>query len=95
MLIEVPYKEGDTITLKTAAGEEILSRLVKEDNDSIKISKPMALTAAQGGLGLVPWVFTVGQDTEITLRTDSIMFIAKTEEGMAKQYIESTTGITL
>lgn len=95
MLIEAPYKIGDTVTIKTAAGEEIIARLDSEEGSKLKIKKPMALTAANGGLGLVPWAFTVDQESIITLNTEAVMFIAKTESGMAKQYIESTTGITV
>ena len=54
MLIEVPYKDGDTITFKTVAGEEVIARLVQKAEDSMKISKPMALTMNKDGLGLVP-----------------------------------------
>ena len=31
MLIETSYKDGDTISFKTVAGEEIVARLVKKD----------------------------------------------------------------
>ena len=31
MLLESSYKEGDTISFKTVAGEEIVARLVKKD----------------------------------------------------------------
>lgn len=95
MLIDKPYTEGDTITFKTIAGEEVVARLEKKDQDSIRVKKPMALTAAQGGIGMVPFTFTVAPDTPLEINLATVVFIAKTDSAMASQYIESTTGIKI
>ena len=95
MLLESSYKEGDTISFKTVAGEEVIARLVQKAEDSMKISKPMALTMNKDGLGLVPFMFTVSKDSDVIINLTTVVFIAKTEKGMADQYIESTTSIKL
>ncbi len=95
MLLEATYKEGDTISFKTVAGEEVIARLLKKEKDSMKVKKPMALTMTKDGIGMVPFTFTVGRDSEIDVNLGSIVFIAKTEKAMADQYIESTTGIKM
>ena len=95
MLLEVSYKDGDTISFKTVAGEEVIARLVKKETDSMKVKKPMALTMTKDGIGMVPFTFTVGRDSELDINLSTIVFIAKTEKGMADQYIESTTGIKI
>ena len=95
MLIEAPYKNGDTVSMKTVAGEEIIARLVDESGDTLTVNKPMALTATQQGLGLVPFTFTVNPESKISLNKNTLVFIAKTDSEMSKQYIESTTSIKL
>ena len=95
MIIDTPYKVGDTISFKTVAGEEIIARLVEEKGNKLKVSKPMALTATQQGLGMVPFTFTVSPETNIELNLNTIVFVAKTDEDTAKQYIQSTTGISV
>ena len=95
MLIEVPYRDGDTISFKTVAGEEVIARLVQKEENSMKIRKPMALTMNKDGLGLVPFMFTVSKDSDVIINLTTVVFIAKTEKGMADQYIESTTSIKL
>jgi hypothetical protein len=55
----------------------------------------MALVMAQQGPGLGPYTFTVGSDTKITLNKAGILFVAKSDPEMGKQYIESTTGIVI
>lgn len=95
MLIETAYKDGDTISFKTVAGEEVICRLVKKEKDSMKVKKPMALTGTKEGIGMVPFTFTVGRDSELDINLQTVVFIAKTEKAMADQYIESTTGIKI
>lgn len=95
MLIETPYKENDTITVRTTAGEEIVARFVEEDDTSITIVKPMALVATQQGMGLGPFAFTVDPSSKIKLSKHSVLFVHKTIDEMSKQYIASTTGLTL
>ena len=95
MLIEAPYKNGDTISVKTVAGEEIVARLVDENGETVTVTKPMALTATQQGIGMVPFSFTVSPESKLSLNKNTLVFVAKTDESTAKQYIESTTNIKL
>jgi hypothetical protein len=95
MLIEAPYKNGDTVSVKTVAGEEIVARLVDENNNTITVTKPMALTATQQGIGMVPFSFTVNPESKLNLNKNTLVFIAKTDEDTAKSYIETTTSIKI
>jgi hypothetical protein len=95
MIIETPYKKSDAITLKLTSSEEIIARFVEEDATTITVTKPMALMMAQNGPGLGPFTFTVSPDVNLKLNKSAILFVHKSDEEMAKQYIESTTGIAL
>jgi len=95
MIIETPYKANDTVTIRTSAGEEIVARFVEEDANSITVTKPLALMASEGGIGLGPWVFTVDPQTKLKLNKTIILFVQKTEQGMASQYVQATTGLAV
>ena len=95
MLIETPYKEGDVISLKLTSGEEVVARLEKETNDTIELHKPLMLIAQQQGLGLAPFMFSVGPNTKFILKARSVMCIAKTVDDLSKEYTTQTTGIHL
>ena len=72
MIIDVPYKATDTITIRTTAGEELLARLVEETDKTITIEKPMAVMVTQQGLGLGPFTFTVAPDAKLKLNKKTI-----------------------
>ena len=95
MLIDTPYKNGDTITIKSSAGEEIVARLVEETDSTVKVHKPMAIMTTQQGIGLGPFAFTLSQDADVVLNKSAILMVAKTEKEMAAQYTQSTTGLAI
>jgi hypothetical protein len=95
MLIEAPIKDGDTVTIKTFNGDELIARLVETKTNTYVVAKPLAIMATQQGLGLGPYTFTVNPDSKIEINKNAVIFIAKTDSEMAKQYISSTSGIKM
>ena len=95
MIIEMPYKAQDPITVRTTAGEEIVGRFVEEDDKTITITKPLALQVTPQGIGLGPFCFTVNPESKFKLQKHAVLFVHKTEEAMGKQYMQNTTGIAL
>jgi len=95
MLIDIAYKEGDTVSIKTVAGEEIVARLEKEDDHYYYLHKPMCLVAGQQGMGLAPYMFSVSQDATFKLKGSAVACVLKTEKELASQYTQQTTGIAV
>jgi len=96
MLITTPYKEGDIVSIKVTSGEEIIAKLVDESDDRLTVTKPFALVPGQGGgLGMMPWVLSIAPDQKIQINKNTTMLVHKTEDGISKQYLEQTTGLTM
>ena len=95
MIIDTPFKIGDTVSLKISSGEEIVGRLEEETDKHYQLSKVLMLTMNQQGIGLAPYMFTIKPDAKVNITKGNVICILKTEEEMAKQYISSTSGITI
>jgi len=96
MLIETPYKNGDTITIKLVGGDEVVARFDDSAGpDEIKLIKPMVVMMAQQGFGFMPYVLTADPDTKITIPRSQILAIVKTHKPVADAYIKQTTGLTI
>lgn len=93
MIIETPYKVGDTVSIKLTSGEEVVARYKEDKNNAMVLSKPLMVTAAQKGLGLAPFMFTIGTDATVSIDNSKVVCVVKTQDDMSKQYITSTTGI--
>jgi hypothetical protein len=95
MLITTPYKEGDIVSFKVTSGEEIIAKLIEEEPSGIVVTKPFALVPNNQGLGMMPWIMSISPGEKIRVNTSTIMLVHKTEEGISKQYLETTTGLTM
>lgn len=95
MLIDAPYKNGDTISLKLSSGEEIIGRLEEETDKYFQVRKPMVLIAQPEGLGLAPFMFSVSPEGKFRVQANSVSCVAKTEEQISKQYTSQTSGIAI
>lgn len=93
MLVEVKFKQGDTISLKLASGEEIVGKFNQKVTGGYELIKPMVLIASEKGLGLAPFMFSVSPEGKFTFNGDSVTCVGATEGEIAKQYIATTTGI--
>ena len=95
MLIETPYKNGDTVSLKLSSGEEIVARLEEETTTKFVLNKPMVLIMQQQGLGLAPYMYSVSPDAKFNILATTVSCVAKTEVDIADQYISSTSNIQM
>lgn len=95
MIIETPYKNGDTVSMKLTSGEEVVARLEEDKEDVLKVTKPLMLTGTQEGIGLAPFMFTIDPEATVNLNKSNILCVLRTEENMANQYIQNTTGLSV
>lgn len=95
MLIETPYKNLDTVTIKLTDSSEIVARLEDENDTQITLYKPLTLIATEQGMGLSPFAFTIPADAKVKINKSTVIFVHKTDAEMAKQYTKSTTGVAL
>lgn len=94
MLIELPAKLNDVVTLKLVGGDEVLGRLADERMEQyVEISKPLLVMMAQQGFGLVPYVLTAGPDAKIKININHVIAVTKTLDQVAKEYLKQTTGL--
>lgn len=95
MLIDKGIAAGEVVTLKLSSGEEIITKLIEENLDTYKISKPLVLSMSPQGIGMVPYLFTGNPEKELTISRSSVTVITTTEKQFADQYIQGTTGIAM
>ena len=95
MLINRGVTIGEVITLKLTSGEEIVAKLTEETDAYYKLSRPMVIGQGPQGPGLMPYLFTVSPNKEIKLLKATVTVAEGTDEGFAKQFLETTSGIKL
>jgi hypothetical protein len=94
MLLQKPITEGTVVSLKLVKGDEIIARYEGEDDKTIKINRPLALTMGQQGLGMIPWLF-LGDTETFTLKREHVFVMVPSKKDASDQYMQGTTGIAL
>ena len=93
MIIDKGVTVGEVVTIKLTSGEEVIASLVEETDKYVKVAKPRVLTAAQGGIGMAPYLFTVDQDKTIKIAASTVVVLEPTEKESASSYTKATTGL--
>jgi len=86
---------NDIITLKMVGGDEVVARLVEDSGFRLTIKKPMVVTMAQQGFGLMPYSLTINSDADIEISQEHVVFVSKTLKEVADAYIKQTTGLMM
>lgn len=94
MLMQKAITSGTVVSMKLVNGDEIIARYEEESSETIKITRPLALTMNAQGLGMIPWLFLGDTDT-FSLKRDHVFVMVPSKKEASDQYLEGTTGIAL
>ena len=89
------YNTDDIISFKILNGDEIVAKLVSEDDDSFTVVKPMAIVPSPQGIALMSALFSVELGKHIRLDKKHVMLNGPTVDQIADHYREVTSGIQL
>lgn len=95
MLISKGITAGEVITLKLVSGEELVARLSEETDSHYVLNNTRVIGMGQQGPGFMPYLFTVDPEKDIRLTKSTVTVAEPTDATLAKQFIESTSGIKL
>jgi hypothetical protein len=86
--------KDEIYTFKLNSGEELIAKVVAVSDTHYTISEPVSIgPSPQGGLGLVPSLFTYNNRESVRLNTSSLALVAQTDDNVKTKYIEATTGL--
>jgi hypothetical protein len=89
------FDTNTVYTIKLNSGEELITKILSEEDGFITIEEPVSIAPTQKGMQFIPSMFTSEPKAEARLNTNSISLYAVTDDGIKMKYIEMTTGITV
>lgn len=82
-------------SIKLNSGEEMVAKVLDITDNYIVILDPLSVAPNRQGMGLIPSMFTSGQNKNITLNLNSIAMYAESDDTIQTKYLEATTGISV
>jgi hypothetical protein len=86
-------EQGQVYTFKLNSGEELMGKFIEQEGTYLTIEAPVSIAPGPKGMQLMPSLFTVDPDSQVTLNTSCVSIYALTEDSVKMKYIEATTGI--
>jgi hypothetical protein len=93
MLVTNKYEKDDIVTFKIVNGDELVAKIVEENEQEYTVSKPCTVMPSQQGLGLMQSLFTGDLNKNVRLEKRHVMLHAPTIKDVQNHYIKTTTGI--
>jgi len=86
-------QDGRVYTFKLNSGEELITKVVAQSNDTVTVENPVSVAPGPQGMGLVPSMFTADPAQNPTLNMNSVALYSLTDDAVCMKYLEATTGI--
>jgi hypothetical protein len=80
-------------TLKIANGDEIVTKITADNDDSFTASRPLTVVPGREGIQMIFALFTADPEKSVTINKSQVSVIAPTRSEVCDSYIEATTGI--
>jgi hypothetical protein len=80
-------------TFKLLTGEELVARVITNNDDHLLIEHPILTMLSQQGLQMVPGLFSANLDHAVRLMHASIALVGETRDDVKNSWIQATTGI--
>lgn len=99
LLQKTTTKEGDIVSFKSTAGEEVLGKLVKSDETTITLAKPILVQLQMmqsGGAAISFAPFSLARDdaSDFTFYKSAMLTTAEAaRDDIRANYIKATTGL--
>jgi len=92
MLVEKKSENTPVVAIKLVTGEEVIARKLSEENDGIRIARPLAMVMAenpenpsQTRVMFTPWMVAAGKEM-MTIKTIHIIAMVPARDDAAEQY---------
>jgi len=80
-------------TLKIANGDEIVAKIIAEDDTTYTVGRPLTVVPGRDGIQMIFSLFTADPDKNVTINKTQVSLIAISRDEVQDSYTEATTGI--
>jgi hypothetical protein len=95
MLVEKAYKVNDIVTMALNSGQEVLGKLVREDEENFVLLRPLTIAFGQQGAAFQPFTMTGDSEGEVSFMKDKVVAVLKTNKETTDGYRQATTGLVV
>ena len=92
-MITKKYEKNDIVAIKLSSGEEVITKVIEDNDSSMLVSKPIALVVTPKGAAMTQFLMMQDMNQTVELQKTHIVLLAKANKTASDQYIATTTNI--
>lgn len=93
MLISKKYDTNAVVCFKIISGEEVVAKVIEENDVGFVVSKPCTVVPSHQGIGLMQTLLCAELNSNITLNHRHVIMHSPASSQIESHYIQTTTGI--
>jgi hypothetical protein len=93
MLVNKKHEVNDVVTFKLSNGDEMIAKLVEENDSDYIVSKPCVVILTNEGIKMIPIMFTGDSEKNVPISKKHVMMHTTSVDKAQDSYIQTTTGI--
>lgn len=87
------YDSNAIVAFKLSNGDEIVAKIIDDNDNSFTIDNPHTVMPSNQGLGLIQSLFSADKEIQVTLSKNHVMMSAPVVDAMRDHYTKTTTGL--
>ncbi len=92
-MLKEPIKKDDVIAMKLVSGEEVIAKVVTNDETMLTVNKPLTLIHTPKGIAMSQYMLMQDMTSPISIAKEKVMIMTKANTMAADQYTQTLSSI--
>lgn len=92
-MLQEKFNKDDIVVFRTVSSDEVIAKVIEENDINLIVSKPLALAQTPQGIGMTFYMIMANQDSTFTFNKSNIITITKANKQAEESYTKSTSKI--
>ena len=92
-MLKEPIKKDDVIALKLVSGEEVIAKVVTNDETMLTVNKPLTLIHTQKGIAMSQYILMQDMTVPVSIDKEKVIVMTKANTIASDQYTQTLSSI--
>ena len=92
-MLKEPIKKDDVIALKLVSGEEVIAKVVTNDETMLTVNKPLTLIHTPKGIAMSQYILMQDMTVPVSIDKEKVIVMTKANTVASGQYTQTLSSI--
>jgi hypothetical protein len=92
-MLKEPIKKDDVVALKLVSGEEVIAKVVTNDDSILTVNKPLTLIHTPKGIAMSQYILMQDMTVPVQIAKEKVIVMTKANSIASGQYTQTLSSI--